>query len=348
MPSKSHQGMEEISVRQLLDLKQWQKIQNLFAEIIGTNLCLIEPSGTSLTTIPSKVSNSCSDFAQYRTSPRTSPVDCTVKAFQNWFQQKESAYKCPHGLSYFSLPIWCNEKTIGVIVVGPLLVGKREDDKTYRMICERQNIDPKIFLDRIYEVKVFSPSGIRVMIDFLQELTQYLVRLAYQREELERLLPGFLTVQGRGQEFFSATYLRLLVNCLLDIASHVVHADSGSVLLVDESEKNFFIKLARGIPSEILKKRRMPVSRGVAGWVASQKKPVLIGPYGDSTVPAERLKRPKIKASIVVPLRFQEKILGVFCLNTMSANKRFNQNNLLLLDQLGKLASVALARTSVN
>ena len=347
MLADSHQGMAEISARKLLDLKQWQKIQDLFSEIIGANLWLIEPSGIRLTN-SSKVSASCSDLAQTKSSSKSSAVDCASKALQNWIQKKDDTYKCTHGLSYFSLPLRCNEEAIGIIVVGPVLVGKREDEKAYAAVCEKLGLDSEIFFDRIREVKIFSYNGIRVVLDFLRELTQHLVRLAYHRFELERLVPGFLAAQKEGEEFFSATYANLLTNYLLDIASHVVQADSGSVMLVDEGQKSFSIKSAHGIRAEVLKKRHLPLNAGVAGWVAAKKRPLLIGPQIKGEIPKDKLKRPQIKSSMIVPLEFKRKVLGVFCLNAKSVNKQFNQDNLILLNQLGKLASVALARVSMN
>lgn len=340
--------MAEISARQLLDLKNWQKIQDLFAEIIGANLWLIEPCGIRLTT-PTKVSGSCSDFSQSRSSPKTTAVDCISKAFQSCVQQKENTYQCPHSLNYFSLPIQYHKETIGIIVIGPIVVGKREGEKTYAALCEKLDIDPEIFLDRVREIKIFSYNGIKIVLDFLRELMQHLVQLSYHRAKLERLVPGFLAAQRGGDEFVSTTYASLLANCLLEIASQVVHADSGSVMLVDQDQKNFSIKSAHGIKPEILKQRRLPLDAGVAGWVAARKKAILIGPAETRReIPKEKLKRPQIKSSMVVPLEFKKKVLGVFCLNAKSANKRFNQNNLVLLDQLGKLASVALARVSPN
>ncbi|MBI4000034.1 MAG: PocR ligand-binding domain-containing protein [Candidatus Omnitrophica bacterium] len=338
--------MAEISARQLLDLKQWQKIQDLFAEIVGANLWLLEPQGSSLTN-PSQISCSCSDLNSYQKLRKTAQVDCVFKAFQHWVQTKEITFSCPHRLSYLISPIRYNETTVGAILVGPVLVGKRERESAYHAVCERESIHFDLFLDRIREIKVFSHNGIRVVIDFLQELTQHLLKLSYHRAELERLVPGFLETQKSGDGFFSATYVNLLVNYLLDIASEVVHADSGSVLLLDENRKSFSIKLAKGIRPEILRKR-LPLNEGVAGWVASQKRAVLIGSETSDKIPKARLKRPQIKSSMVVPLEFDQKMLGVFCLNAKSANKRFNRNNLQLLGQLGKLASVALARVGAN
>ena len=235
-----------------------------------------------------------------------------------------------------------------VIAIGPVIVGRRETDDVYHSLCEKQNLDEEIFLSRIREIRLFSQSGIRAMTDFLKELTRHFVRLTRQKQELERLVPGFLTSQKHAENFFSAAYSNILTNYLLEIASGVVHADSGSVLLVNPNAKSFSIKSALGLRSEILKKGQIPIHKGVAGWVVEQRKAVLIDQDFQTDVLKTKLKRPKIKSSIIVPLEFEKKVFGVFCLNAKSSNKRFNKDNLILLDQLGKLASVALSRVSAN
>ena len=337
-----------ISVRSLIDVNQWQKIQNLFSEIIGANLWLIEPPGTPVTS-PSKVNAYCSEFVKPTANTYVSDSDCVFKALGNWRSRKQEIFRCPHQLDYFPIPVMGRIELLGMIVVGPILLGKREETKIYETLCNELNVDADIFLDRIREIKVFSHSGMRVILDFLKELVQHVVDLAYKRRELEQLLPNFIAAKTLDpDDFFSNVYVNSLVNYLLEIATQLVHADSGSVLLIDPSEKSFSIKSARGLSEEVKNKEHIPLSSSIAGWVASEKRSVLIGGEPPGGLPRAQLKRTNIKASMLVPLEIQKKVVGIFCLNAQSANKRFNQNNLALLDQLGKLAGVALARANVN
>ncbi|MBI1977242.1 MAG: PocR ligand-binding domain-containing protein, partial [Candidatus Omnitrophica bacterium] len=173
-----HQGQAGISAGKLLDLKQWQKIQNLFAEIIGANLWLIEPTGTSFT-ISSQVTPSCSNLAVPIEGVQNSKSNCVWKAFQNMSDHHGMVYHCPHRLSYFLIPIRCEDETVGVLVVGPILLGKREDQKTNDDLAKTLGVDHEVFSDRIREIKVFSHHGIRIVLEFLEELVHHLVREAY-------------------------------------------------------------------------------------------------------------------------------------------------------------------------
>jgi GAF domain-containing protein len=160
-------------------------------------------------------------------------------------------------------------------------------------------------------------------------------------------MPDFVSRSKRSKDFFSAVHGHELAHSLLDIALGLVEGDSGSVLFLDENEKYFYIKTARGIPADIVETARIPYRKGVVGWVAGRGKPTLVQKEVTDSVLKKRLRRPEIRSSIVIPMAFQSRILGIFCVNAKSENKQFNQNNLLLLDQLGKLASIAFARMGV-
>ena len=184
MVSESHQEMGGISGARLLDLKQWQKIQDLSAEIIGANLFLIEPSGTLLTA-PSKVTVHCSDFSNSEKDNPNFQSDCAFKAFQAGLARPGGdVFSCPHQLNFFSIPIRFNDELVQIVIVGPILLGKREDPKVYEDLSKQLGIDSEVFLDRVREVRVFSHSGIRVVLDFLQELVHYLEQLNYHRQKL--------------------------------------------------------------------------------------------------------------------------------------------------------------------
>jgi len=105
---------------------------------------------------------------------------------------------------------------------------------------------------------------------------------------------------------------------------------------------------SHGLDIPITKKKMMPLKEGVAGWVVEHKQAVLISSQSKNLIPKSRLKRPHIKSSMIIPLEFQDRIYGVFCVNSNTTNDRFNEKNLGFLDHLGKVASAALFQSSTN
>ena len=173
-----------------LDLKRWQRLQDLFAEIIGSNVSFFTPVGTYLNK-PSQVTPSCSDLAKpLSTAPSSTEFECVSQSFQNALRDKQHSFSCVHGLHFFVAGFQSELRSVGGVVVGPLLIGKREDESVYRKTCETLSVDPDVFCDRIREIKVFSFHGVQVVLDFLREMTEYTFRLSEQRKQFEELIPG--------------------------------------------------------------------------------------------------------------------------------------------------------------
>ncbi len=304
--------------------RKWQKIQDLFAKIIGANMSLIDIEGNFVNE-PSRVTSSCLEMTG---------VDCA----------RQATSVCGHRFHYYSFKVENRNHPVSSLVLGPISVGKREDEIALRELSQALAIDPENFIDRAKEIRVISYAGIQTVTDFLRELTESFVRHSYQREELKRLLPRLISRALKPGRFFSTVYVSELTHSLLEVARALVGADSGSVLLVDQKEKCFFIKAARGLRAGIIEDSSQPMNGGVAEWVLSERRPVLIHKEAENGVLGTRLKRLEIQSSMVIPMISQGAPLGALCVNSEHKNQKFNEENLALLDQLGKIASVALER----
>ncbi len=326
-----------------IEASDWQKIQNLFAKIIGTNLTLLDPFGRPLTA-PSLITASCPEIALPLDSSGLA-YDCLSAAIEKGFEKGKS-FLCAHGLHFFGFDVHLKEGPLGTLVLGPVLIGKRDAEEVYRDLCRELKIQEENFLDRVREVKLFSHATMATVLDFMQEISGSFLNFTSQNSDLKRFLSGFLSIEPQGvAEFFSTLYSTQLTDFLMDMALGIVAGQSGSVLLLDKKDQHFYIKTARGISPEIVSKVRIPAAEGVVGWVAERGKPLLIQKdIPQDLLLKERLKKPQLYASFVVPIVFQDETLGVFCVNAESPNEKFNSVNLLWLDQLSRLASVAFGR----
>ena len=325
-----------------LDLNRWQKIQDLFSKIIRANLSFFDTHGSSLTT-PSHAAPFCSEFAEQLQSSAASQVNCIIRAYHQSAQGKDM-YTCIHGLSFHM--VRC--KNGNVMVIGPLLIGKRESDEIYQQICLELGCDADTFLDRVREIQVFSNAGISMVQAFLKEVMDYFFELNSEFSEFHSLMPELFTKSKEAGRFFEGVYVNELLNALLNVALSLVEGDSGSVMLYEAKEKCFYLKAARGIRTDLVPRGRVPFESGVAGVIAARRIPTLISKVvGDKTL-AGRLNRAEIESSMVIPMVIKNRLFGVLCVNTFTDNKKFNSGFLALLNQLGQLGSVTLATASVN
>lgn len=327
-----------------VDFKKWRKIQNLFAKIVGVNISFFDPSGYELS-VPSHVTSSCSEIAVSDNSKTVSDVSCQSQALGAGLQGKDRLFSCRHQLSYFILHVHSEEEPFGLLVLGPFLTGKREEKTVYQRVCRELRLDCDLFFDGLQELKLLSHTSLNVISDFLHDIAEHYLVHINQSIQLKQLIPSFSTRTKEVRRFFSAIYVDELSNSLLGVAMALVKADSGSVLFFDEKKSSFQIKASRGIDEQYRGEASIPLNGSIAGWVANRGRPFLIRQKMPASGLGKQLRRPEIKASYVIPLRFKDKTLGVLCLNTKSGRHPFTEKHLMLLSQLGSLAGAAFSHS---
>lgn len=325
---------------QLPDLQQWTQLLSLFSKIIGSNITLLTPDGTALLASTHQTPL-CSELEPTALPRNIVRSDCLYQVLPHLRESQETFYVCPHMLQYSGIEVSTDGKTLAGIVLGPILVGKRESDESYAALCERTGVAPELFLDLVRGMKVYSYLVVRSMLVFLREMTRFYIRMNDQCAQLRHFVPALL---ARPEQFAFAVYSEDLANHLLDVGMQLVQADTGSVLFFDEKDECFWVKTARGMDAPVFKQSKSYLRKGLAGWAALRGKPVLIDHQSVHADIGEQLKRPQIVSSILVPLRFGARILGVLCLNALSSNLFFNKDSLLRLNQLCQLAAAALGR----
>lgn len=328
----------EFSLKDIIDINQWQEIQDHFGEVIGVTIRIVDPDGIFLTTTSNQsrlyeeiVSSSPAAIAKYRRSLKPSRAD--LEQGEDW----KEGYRCYMGLYNFSIPINLpNNQRIAYILVGPVVLGERQKPDSYREKAEELGIDLDKLIDALIEIKIFSFSGIQSVLELLQDVISYIVELDYHRYKLERIIPS-PKLSKRIYKF----YIEKLLNALLDVSFNITGAEFGSIMLLDEKAGDLYIKIARGIKKDIIKHTRLKIGEGIAGLAAQEKRFLLV----DDKVTDERIKnrlhRPKIKSAIIAPIQVEDRLLGVMNIGTFHSTDRFNLENIDVLRQLVKLTTSA-------
>ncbi|MDD5670889.1 MAG: PocR ligand-binding domain-containing protein, partial [Candidatus Omnitrophica bacterium] len=232
----------------LIDTKRWQKVQNLFAKIVGVNVSFLDPSGQVLIRSNTVAPNFSDIVVPVSGTPELSePPKFVMEAIRKGLPDEKKGCLVECGLHYCLLPVKWENQMLGVFVIGPVLAAKRENEDFYRKLCYTEGLHAEVYLDRIREVKLYSHTGLFLVLDFLHEMTQCFLERTSTAREFDALLPGFLA-QFRGKEsLLSLRFSPELAIALLDIALGLVKGDSGSVLLLEENDQCFQIQSARGL-----------------------------------------------------------------------------------------------------
>lgn len=134
--------------------------------------------------------------------------------------------------------------------------------------------------------------------------------------------------------------VKSLSSQVLSMVLNMLGGDSGSVMLLDSTEKVLKITSYRGIPSEIAEKVRESLGEGIAGY-ALKKKVSLILNSGDTFL-GKPLTRSDISSSIVLPVLDGEKRIGVININRSLDKEAFSMEDLEFANLLSRYFSTLM------
>lgn len=130
----------------------------------------------------------------------------------------------------------------------------------------------------------------------------------------------------------------------IEVATKLLGAEVGSVLLFDQDRGELFFDVALGEKGEVLKKLRLPRGCGIAGWVADHGIPQLVGNVGEDARFYEGLDDMcgfVTREIACVPIKVKDKMFGVLeAINKIDG--AFDHDDLDILQALGNHVAVAL------
>jgi signal transduction histidine kinase len=94
--------------------------------------------------------------------------------------------------------------------------------------------------------------------------------------EGQQRIADLCVVQEVAQSLTSELNLEPLLHKILASAVEVMNASAGSLLLLDELLDELVFTVIEGGGGDQLKGVRMPINKGIAGWVATHRKPLIV------------------------------------------------------------------------
>jgi hypothetical protein len=330
-------AVERLSLPDLVEPSQWQRLQDHFANVLGIPIRTINPSHQLLVNPswpPSLEAERAISMLKIgeeleQLVPVAEPPPNT------------SSLTTPLGITYAVVPIrTTSQRIIGYFIIGPVVVGSREDELQFRQRVSARGLDAQSLWPVILSLKLYTFAGIRSALNLLEEVGSSIVQLAYQAKQLAVILPA----TGKVDQAVVNYYTDRILHSLLEAATLATKADGGSVMIYDARSDALQIKAAHGLSDAIMASTRVKRGERIAGLAAAQRNILLI----DKQIADERIKglmeRPELVASLVAPLipdPAQEPI-GVLNLRTTDPQRRFTAEHVELLRRLLDLAGAAL------
>jgi len=324
MPDDSTDREAE-SLARIIAPARWQRVQDHIAEVLAVGLRTLNPDG-SLAVNPSwpsgldaerlttlfKLGEELEDLLP----PHALPTEFVT-------------ISRPFGISFSALPLKATQRIVAYCVVGPLIVGRRQDPALFRQSLAEYGLEAQVVEPALLTIKTYSFSGLRAVGRFLEEVGTLMLQLAQQARSLLRVEAGALD---------------RLLHALLETATMATEAEGGSVMVYDAQQQALQIKTAKGLSEEIVEKTSVPLGEGLAGLAALRQAILLLDDRTEDQSVKQRMQREDVVSAVVAPIipEAAQEPIGVLNLRTSNPQRQFTDKDIELLKRLLELASVAL------
>lgn len=154
--------MKEIILKELIDIKALQKLQDSFSNLTGMSAVTVDLNGIITT-----ISNSNDFCTRYnKNSAFAGERDISLKS------GRTTTYTLPSGLTEFAAPIIIGDRQVGAIIGGLVLTEKLDDSKLAK-IAGSMNVDVDSYSTSLKKVKVVSRNQVEDAAEFILELANF-------------------------------------------------------------------------------------------------------------------------------------------------------------------------------
>jgi GAF domain-containing protein len=171
------------------------------------------------------------------------------------------------------------------------------------------------------------------------------------RQLVGRLQAQHQTVLRFGQlshRLVTEADLDSLLELVLEGAMEVTEAETGSLMLLDESQEVMRIITARGLPQDVVMNTSLRLGEGIAGLVAQRGEPVVLGPSTkDPQLVALMKRHDQIRAAISAPVLLEGRVVGVVNVNRAKRGDEFEEYDAEALCAFAGHAALAIDKARV-
>ncbi len=123
----------------------------------------------------------------------------------------------------------------------------------------------------------------------------------------------------------------------------LMHAQRVSIMLMDRRGGELYVRIAVGMPEAIIPQAKVKLGEGIAGWVAASGKPLLVKDIKeDKRFVYRDGSAYKDDSFLVLPLRVQDKVIGLINVTNRSSGGGFNELDQSILEGLADSLAIAI------
>ncbi len=126
-------------------------------------------------------------------------------------------------------------------------------------------------------------------------------------------------------------------------AEKLTYSGASSILLLDEDKEHLYFKTAGGEKGGLIGKMKVKVGQGIAGWVAKERKPLVVQDVAKDERFAKSFDKSTgfiTKSILCVPLILHNELIGVAEVLNKKNGAQFTPQDQEVLESLSNLAAI--------
>jgi len=136
-----------------------------------------------------------------------------------------------------------------------------------------------------------------------------------------------------------------LCDTIVNEMTRLVGAEQGSLMMLDDEQRALVIKAITGVNRKVVEQIRIRPGDGIAGKVFATGTPLVVADLEtDGRVQREKRPRYKTKAFVSLPMKLDDRTIGVLNLADKISGGAFGEEEVTLISTLATCASVAIER----
>jgi two-component system phosphate regulon sensor histidine kinase PhoR len=155
---------------------------------------------------------------------------------------------------------------------------------------------------------------------------------------LQQRLTELEALQRIGHKISASLDLDNVLSAVVEAAVELTEAEEGSLLLIEESSGELYMRAAKNFQDEFVRTFRLPTHDSLAGQVLRTGKPVLL----DEKEPQKIKTAYLVHNLLYMPLLIKERVIGVLGVDNRRGGHAFNNTHLTLLSALADYAAIAI------
>ena len=162
-------------------------------------------------------------------------------------------------------------------------------------------------------------------------------------EDLENLLSFLLGIHESGAATKGIVEVDQLAKLIVTSGTRLLRTGIGSLMLVNKETNMLEIVAAKGLPEEVVNNTHIPLGQGIAGKVVEEGEPILCENIEtDKRFFRQSNEKYTSKSFISVPLKVQNRVIGVLNVNNKELRQKFDQKDLKLLTILADQSAMTV------